>query len=99
MSLAAVSLKKKKRCNKTRAKNEHQIRVRSKKFIDGCLYIRKRGGQAVSFFFFQAEDGIRGFHVTGVQTYALPISTRALTFLMVVGPGLIVMEADNDAGA
>src|SRR6266511_4370467 len=27
----------------------------------------------VCFFFFQAEDGIRGFHVTGVQTCALPI--------------------------
>src|SRR6266700_2814427 len=26
------------------------------------------------FFFFQAEDGIRYFHVTGVQTCALPIS-------------------------
>src|SRR5215475_3084379 len=26
------------------------------------------------FFFFQAEDGIRVFHVTGVQTCALPIS-------------------------
>src|SRR5690606_39901627 len=25
------------------------------------------------FFFFQAEDGIRYFHVTGVQTCALPI--------------------------
>src|SRR5690606_6482483 len=25
--------------------------------------------------FFQAEDGIRDFHVTGVQTCALPIST------------------------
>src|SRR5690606_41933822 len=25
------------------------------------------------FFFFQAEDGIRVFHVTGVQTCALPI--------------------------
>src|SRR5690606_39707091 len=30
------------------------------------------------FFFFQAEDGIRDFHVTGVQTCALPIYT-ALT--------------------
>src|SRR5690606_16522098 len=29
-----------------------------------------------SFFFFQAEDGIRDFHVTGVQTCALPISTH-----------------------
>src|SRR6266511_6364796 len=29
------------------------------------------------FFFFQAEDGIRDFHVTGVQTCALPISGTA----------------------
>src|SRR5690606_25387484 len=27
-------------------------------------------------FFFQAEDGIRDFHVTGVQTCALPISSK-----------------------
>src|SRR5690606_40955459 len=27
-------------------------------------------------FFFQAEDGIRDFHVTGVQTCALPIWIR-----------------------
>src|SRR5688500_19719599 len=29
------------------------------------------------FFFFQAEDGIRDYKVTGVQTCALPISGRA----------------------
>src|SRR6266508_5857362 len=29
------------------------------------------------FFFFQAEDGIRDGHVTGVQTCALPISIRS----------------------
>src|SRR2546421_5871895 len=29
------------------------------------------------FFFFQAEDGIRDLIVTGVQTCALPISSRA----------------------
>src|SRR5690606_40146769 len=29
------------------------------------------------FFFFQAEDGIRDFHVTGVQTCALPISASS----------------------
>src|SRR5690606_41091706 len=29
----------------------------------------------ILFFFFQAEDGIRDFHVTGVQTCALPICT------------------------
>src|SRR5438046_4027180 len=31
----------------------------------------------VSTFFFQAEDGIRDWSVTGVQTCALPISDRA----------------------
>src|SRR6266702_6419321 len=31
---------------------------------------------SVVFFFFQAEDGIRDGHVTGVQTCALPISLR-----------------------
>src|SRR5439155_18582161 len=30
-------------------------------------------GARVFFFFFQAEDGIRDGHVTGVQTCALPI--------------------------
>src|SRR5690606_40670333 len=30
----------------------------------------------VVIFFFQAEDGIRDFHVTGVQTCALPIWLR-----------------------
>src|SRR5690606_40506125 len=36
------------------------------------------------FFFFQAEDGIRDFHVTGVQTCALPI------FLNIAArPGLV----------
>src|SRR5260221_2983586 len=32
------------------------------------------GYSRVSFFFFQAEDGIRDHCVTGVQTCALPIS-------------------------
>src|SRR5207302_3402700 len=37
-------------------------------------------------FFFQAEDGIRDFHVTGVQTCALPISVSAPT--QTVSPSL-----------
>src|SRR3989339_887744 len=38
---------------------------------------RKFLALAVSFFFFfQAEDGIRDWSVTGVQTCALPISSR-----------------------
>src|SRR2546430_5467757 len=33
----------------------------------------------VFFFFFQAEDGIRDLTVTGVQTCALPISSRTFS--------------------
>src|SRR2546430_16162344 len=36
------------------------------------------------FFFFQAEAGIRDLTVTGVQTCALPISTRAAPALRVL---------------
>src|SRR6266511_5095900 len=38
----------------------------------------------IFFFFFQAEDGIRDFHVTGVQTCALPISRGLRPDLMIV---------------
>src|SRR2546422_4783842 len=38
-----------------------------------CVLI---GCISVFFFFFQAEDGIRDVAVTGVQTCALPISSR-----------------------
>src|SRR5688500_19175632 len=34
----------------------------------------QKGIMLVCFFFFQAEDGIRDYKVTGVQTCALPIS-------------------------
>src|SRR5256885_11621997 len=34
------------------------------------------------FFFFQAEDGIRDYKVTGVQTCALPISQAAETLCL-----------------
>src|SRR5690606_40085656 len=61
-------------------------------------------------FFFQAEDGIRDFHVTGVQTCALPIcpfilrETRSF-FQFVIGGNLIslavfalfIQAAGNDA--
>src|SRR5690606_40393867 len=36
------------------------------------------------FFFFQAEDGIRDFHVTGVQTCALPIYFHGLTSMKIL---------------
>src|SRR6266700_1059213 len=38
--------------------------------MDLCIFYRSY------IFFFQAEDGIRAFHVTGVQTCALPIFQR-----------------------
>src|SRR5207302_7454971 len=53
----------------------------------------------ISFFFFQAEDGIRDFHVTGVQTCALPIlrggrdaSDEILSVLDVEVAGRIVLS-------
>src|SRR5439155_15266224 len=38
--------------------------------------IRKYMRSSAYVFFFQAEDGIRDGHVTGVQTCALPISPK-----------------------
>src|SRR3712207_6949560 len=38
------------------------------------------------FFFFQAEDGIRDIGVTGVQTCALPISSRRSRLLSTSAP-------------
>src|SRR5690625_5896272 len=48
-----------------------------------------------SCFFFQAEDGIRDGHVTGVQTCALPISQIAWKHdvqCMIEGPGHVPMH-------
>src|SRR5690606_17502634 len=53
-------------------------------------------------FFFQAEDGIREFHVTGLQTRALPISTRvpAYTYQAVSGTrAAAVRELDAQVAA
>src|SRR5207302_6328725 len=41
-------------------------------------------------FFFQAEDGIRDFHVTGVQTCALPILAGDNEIIAVKTAGLSV---------
>src|SRR2546425_8661983 len=40
-----------------------------------------------SFFFFQAEDGIRDKLVTGVQTCALPICTKNIQVYFRTAPG------------
>src|SRR5690606_41144608 len=44
----------------------------------------------VCCFFFQAEDGIRDFHVTGVQTCALPISIQNAAFRAAGADGVYV---------
>src|SRR5690606_40500837 len=49
------------------------------------------------FFFFQAEDGIRDFHVTGVQTCALPIF-RSSTLLTDEGTRVIIPNGDLLSG-
>src|SRR5437660_12718144 len=49
-----------------------------------------------SVFFFQAEDGIRDGHVTGVQTCALPISMSTLSGDY--GPSSLVGTIDVDMG-
>src|SRR5256885_3621625 len=41
-------------------------------------------------FFFQAEDGIRDYKVTGVQTCALPISLRIMVRLSDVESGRVI---------
>src|SRR6266446_481731 len=45
-------------------------------------------------FFFQAEDGIRDYKVTGVQTCALPISAVSATASAV--PPLRILIVDDD---
>src|SRR5256885_8367346 len=43
----------------------------------------------IIFFFFQAEDGIRDYKVTGVQTCALPISSGTLAYSFGAGKAVI----------
>src|SRR5256885_8531848 len=42
------------------------------------IYVIRIVCYCVIFFFFQAEDGIRDYKVTGVQTCALPICEAAV---------------------
>src|SRR5256886_9079385 len=49
-----------------------------------------------SFFFFQAEDGIRDLTVTGVQTCALPISARVAHFFTEIDDAVPAVHRVND---
>src|SRR5439155_17506244 len=64
-----------------------QLRAPESLALWHALYAARRAGQ---LFFFQAEDGIRDGHVTGVQTCALPIffeamNTRMASKMLVTG--------------
>src|SRR5256885_30460 len=56
-------------------------------------YVRKRVLVTDYFFFFQAEDGIRDYKVTGVQTCALPIS-RPLLGMFITDEQVLVLAIE-----
>src|SRR5256885_5045915 len=51
-------------------------------------FILTRVSVVYFFFFFQAEDGIRDYKVTGVQTCALPISPLIAAHPLAPGGGV-----------
>src|SRR2546426_5125519 len=55
----------------------------SRRTEDGCSRVTTASTCTVFFFFFQAEDGIRDYKVTGVQTCALPIFDATTQFVTV----------------
>src|SRR2546426_7341065 len=56
--------------------------------------------QYLFFFFFQAEDGIRDYKVTGVQTCALPISISRRRLAQRVGRHMrVLVDAVQDGTA
>src|SRR5256885_2880634 len=56
----------------------------------GSRHANSRRGGYVAFFFFQAEDGIRDYKVTGVQTCALPILLARIEVMLRRGGGTAV---------
>src|SRR5438046_8493790 len=50
------------------------------------------------FFFFQAEDGIRDWSVTGVQTCALPISAELEKPFAVAGVAYAAADKEGSQG-
>src|SRR5256885_11160660 len=71
----------------------------------GCARLKRTGDakcrrRLLVFFFFQAEDGIRDYKVTGVQTCALPIWTNGRrTARSVISCSFIVRPAGYAAQA
>src|SRR5690606_41008003 len=59
------------------------------RFFALCLRSDRLRQSSLWVFFFQAEDGIRDFHVTGVQTCALPISIETAATASFLAPWLV----------
>src|SRR5690606_41146723 len=59
---------------------------------------RARGVALLASFCFQAEDGIRDFHVTGVQTCALPILGIARAHGNALGNSRVRLHANDRRG-
>ena len=54
------------------------------------------GGRFICvFFFFQAEDGIRDYKVTGVQTCALPICCAVAGQRRTMKLGMLIQEVEG----
>src|SRR5215203_5757375 len=70
--------------------------MRGSRAFNGALFARRAGISSETFFFFQAEDGIRDIGVTGVQTCALPISTIPQNPLDVLAQHLVSMTANDE---
>src|SRR2546426_764506 len=51
------------------------------------------------FFFFQAEDGIRDYKVTGVQTCALPIAIATFMLILAAVPDIQLLNLRRAAAA
>src|SRR5256885_6807661 len=63
------------------------LRMRSKR---SC----QNDGSSLLFFFFQAEDGIRDYKVTGVQTCALPIlNAGAVRMRLIASADPLIQDA------
>src|SRR5205807_3467363 len=62
------------------------------------MLLSGESGEMFGLFFFQAEDGIRDYKVTGVQTCALPISPDDVTEAMEMGPAYVPLSLDQPVG-
>src|SRR5256885_7029753 len=55
---------------------KHEVDLYPCMFVENVAKFYTSLSRLDMYFFFQAEDGIRDYKVTGVQTCALPISAR-----------------------